>query len=308
MNKIKGELKEIIVGRKTSLIDNAIFKISGGRSSGWKIGNQIRSFLYGSKKKISKEPIIILGGYPRSGTSLMQLILGQHPDVISPQQEIHLFQDIKERKMLKEELSLSKKERNELKEEKDLIKIIEEILEIYKKRNNAKIVLLKQPKHIFLAKEILKYFPHAKFINMIRDGRDATMSQRKYCLYPGVKEWPFDWCCRQWVTCVRIAEKFSKDKRFLTIKYEDLVNNPKEELRKILKFSGLKKVQLDSLLEFNKNINKNRYKTHPGLRKKIYNKAVGKGLKKMNRKDKETFKKIAGKDLIKLGYVKDNNW
>jgi hypothetical protein len=35
---------------------------------------------------------------------------------------------------------------------------------------------------------------------------------------------------------------------------------------------------------------------------------VNKWLDKMLEKDKQIFKKIAGKELIKLGYEKNNNW
>jgi hypothetical protein len=91
--KIKSISKKLLIGRNSQLIDKIIFYFSNKNYSGWLLGNQIRSLIYGKKKSVCNEPLILIGGFPRSGTTLLRAILEQSKDIASPETEIHLLQE-----------------------------------------------------------------------------------------------------------------------------------------------------------------------------------------------------------------------
>lgn len=308
-NFLKEKTKWLLIGRDFSLIDKLVYWFSDKKNSGWVVGNKIRARLYGKIKGKSKLPLIIIGGYPRSGTTLLEVLMEQHPKIANPKREVNIFEDIKTKEILKEGFEFEVHEISGFKKfKKNTVEYSDKILRYYLKKKKAKKILLKQPKHIFLIEEIFKHFPDSKFIHIVRDGRDATMSQRYYLLPKGKKEWPYDWCCRQWVVCINKGEKFRKNEGYIEIKYENLLKEPYKVMKKIFEFLDLNPVPKKRLLNFYKNIKNERYPTHPNLRSPINKNIKGKGLKKMSSEDKKIFKKIAGRTLIELGYEKNNNW
>ena len=310
--KLNKPLKKILIGRDIQLIDKLVFAITNGNSSGWVIGNKLRNLAYGKKRAISKEPFIFIGGFPRSGTTLLQNFLDQYKEIITTEIEVNVLQDIKSEKTLKERTKKGKREKGfmfndkeirELDLGEDIIEDAEKIAEKAKDKYRGKRVLLKQPKHVFFLKDIFKHFTNSKFIHVIRDGRDATMSQRYYCLQENQKEHPYEWCCRQWVTAIKRGRKFRENPRYIEVYYENLIKNPEKELQRILDFLGLEK---KAQIKYTKKNGKN-FPNHPNVGKPLDKSVIGKGKRKMTKKDKKIFNKIARKELIKLGYVKDNN-
>lgn len=308
-NEIVKVSKKLIIGREFQGFDKLIFNLSNKKSSGWIIGNKLRSFFYGKKGKISDENLILIGCFPRSGSTLLSNLLKEHSKIIAGEREINIFQDIKNKRKMKSAFDLNKREIGNIEGKSNgLVDFSEKILGIVKEKKEGEIILLKQPKHLIFIREIFKYYPNAKFIHIVRDGRDATMSQRYYLLPPGKKEWPYEWCCRQWATFIERAIKFRKDPRYLEIYYENLVKNPFEVLGKITKFLDLESIPLRKIKKAHKNFKIKKTPTHKNVAKPISKKNVNKWLNKMTSKDKKIFKKIAGEELIKLGYAKDNNW
>ncbi|MEJ2267939.1 MAG: sulfotransferase, partial [Nanoarchaeota archaeon] len=116
--KLKEKIKEILVyfliGRDFQLIDKLLFKFSNGTYSGWVLGNKLRAFDYGKSKYMSKEPFVFIGGFPRSGTTLLRAILEQHPDIAGPGIEVFPFQELHDKWRLKEGFEISEKEMKEL--------------------------------------------------------------------------------------------------------------------------------------------------------------------------------------------------
>jgi len=130
----------------------------------------------------------------------------------------------------------------------------------------------KQKKSIFLHKYtgwsrigfFSKIFPEAKFIHIIRDGRAVANSWLQmpwWGGYRGPENWPWgrlpDKYADEWkqsghsfVTLSAISWKILMDSyelsiqenetsKFLQLRYEDFVDNPRSTLEKILSFSGL---------------------------------------------------------------------
>jgi hypothetical protein len=299
--------KRIFIGRYFSLIDHLIYSLSGGKNSGWVFGNKIRSGLYGKVKGECRLPLIFIGCFPRSGSTLLRALLQYHPKIAAGQTEINVFQDIKtaSRKELMnvpDAFDTSEEELEFIKGKRNLIEIADYILGNFKDRNQADYVLLKQPKHLFFIDKIFKHFPNGKFIHIIRDGRDSTMSQRYYMLPEGRTEWPYDWVCRQWNVFINRGKTYRGNENYLEVKYEELVQKPFDTLEKIFKFLGLESVSENILEEYYKDFDVSKRQDHFEVSQPLTNKNINKWIDKMTDKDKKIFNKIAGKNFIELGY------
>ncbi len=301
---IKSVIAFFIIGREEfPYLDKLIFRLSKGMSSGWVLANKIRAFFYGRKKSVSHEPLIFIGGFPRSGTSLLRAVLEQHKDIASPGIEIFPFEELHDKWRLKKGFKLTDKEIKRLEKYKhDLILYTDKVSKLFKKKQKAKKVMFKHPKYVMFIKDTFKYFPNSKIIHIMRDGKNATMSQRFWLLPPWRKEWNYAWCCRQWIMYLNRGKEFKDDKRYLEIKYEDLIENPKKTTDKIFKFMDLKPLTKKKLENFYKRKNVDKHKDHPGLSKPLDKKRTTKWLSKMSEKDKKTFEKIAGKMYKEKGY------
>ena len=85
---------------------------------------------------------------------------------------------------------------------------------------------------------LFKLFPNAYLVILIRDGRSVIES--------GVKTfgWDYETATRRWVNAAQTISKFEQtnqqnSKSYLIVRYEDLVNNLKDELTKIFTFLSL---------------------------------------------------------------------
>ena len=225
------------------------------------------------------EKVLFVVGNSRSGTTMMGRILGNHPDVFTFG-ELHFFGQLWS-PSFSSELNMSEAE--------ELVsKLFSVQREGYRKHGNSKSFLedarkfcetlsnfplaptelfsaflcyeasLKDktipcdqtPRNVFYIDEILKFYPQAKIINMIRDPRDVLLSQKrkwKRRFLGGtdlpIKESFRDWInyhpitiSRIWHTAVSAADRFSNNDNVLSIYFEQLLANPETTVEKICKF------------------------------------------------------------------------
>jgi hypothetical protein len=161
----------------------------------------------------------------------------------------------------------------------------------------------------------LKLFPNHKLIILIRDGRDTVESF--------MRTWPkssFKVISKTWANHARLILNFIKDnnekstKSFLVVKYEDLIydlRNIFEDLSKFLDINP-KSIKIDQL----ENINLIGSSTNRGIKKDVnwdeikkppHFNPIGRW-KSWSPRNKKIFKKVAGKELIELGYESENSW
>jgi len=114
---------------------------------------------------------VFIVGSPRSGTTIMGEILDKHPQ-ISQWYEPYFVWDRFFRMAPHDERSA----------EDATIRVKEQIFRDFKKyRKNKKCMVLidKSPRNSLKIPFILKIFPNARFIHLLRDGRDVTLSINK---------------------------------------------------------------------------------------------------------------------------------
>ncbi len=119
-------------------------------------------------------------------------------------------------------------------------------------KNKKSIPCDQTPRNVFYIDEILRLYPEAKIINMIRDPRDVLLSQKrkwKRRFLGGtdmpIKEMLRDWgnyhpitISRIWNAAVITAGRFTNSERVLSIYFEKLLAAPEETVRQICDFVG----------------------------------------------------------------------
>jgi hypothetical protein len=265
------------------------------------------------------QPAIIIGGCGRSGTTLLRVILDSHFNLAcGPESglftptpidiaEISYRFDIPLGKTV--EIFNNCKVRGEF---------IQEYLSYYARANNKKRWVEKSPKNITQLDYIFSVFPRAKFIHMLRDGRDVSCSLRFHPRFKTVNGTiqktnivnPFINGVKRWFYDINSSRSYWSDPRLLAVKYEDLVASPLTTLQKVMTF--IHEPWDSNLLthEKFKSPSRSDYKNlqNPETQKPLYKNALNRWQREMSEPEKDLFKAIAGDLLVELGYSHDQKW
>jgi len=119
----------------------------------------------------SSSSFVFIVGSPRSGTTLLQNLLNHHPQIAEWYEPYYLWEKFfpVPESDIWDNNYLTKKNINRISTEFNL----------YRKKTKRPIIVDKTPTNSFNIDIISKIFPEAKFIHIIRDGRDATLSIQK---------------------------------------------------------------------------------------------------------------------------------
>ena len=233
------------------------------------------------QRVFDRDPVII-GGCGRSGTTLLLSILSAHPSVYAIPKELSVFNYWEEKDGRRVPLRLDRLNR-----------------EILRRGipQEAHRWSEKTPRNVRHIPEIMDYFGgKAKFIHIIRDGRDVVLSQ-----HPDKKdEWWVD--PQRWVRDVRAGLEHADDSNVLTIFYENLVKDYETTIRQVCSF--LEEPFTETLLQWHKHSTvRSSNAWHSGVRQ-LSDRSVEKWRLAENKLRVEEFKKNteAMKLLGELGY------
>lgn len=112
--------------------------------------------------------IAFLIGSPRSGTTILENILNCHEHIAELYEPYYLWENF---------FNAGKSDvwdKNDLND--DAINRIRKEFKIFARKSHKPIVLDKSPAHAYNIPVILTVFPEAKWIHIVRDGRDVTLS------------------------------------------------------------------------------------------------------------------------------------
>lgn len=198
--------------------------------------------------------IVFIVGAGRSGTTWLHMMLGAHP-AIATGQESQIFQNYlrKIREQWQRELDYPETEElrkhgitSYIDEDKltELMKhfaigVFENILAA---KSGASVFLEKSPNNSFNIDLIFSCFPGARFIHVIRDGRDVVTSA-----LAAKESWGWQWAptnaadaAAEWRQAVTESSRLKDlSGRYLEVRYEDLLSNGSDELARVFEFLGL---------------------------------------------------------------------
>ena len=190
---------------------------------------------------------VFVGGAPRSGTTLLQNMLDSHGQIVGGPEFLHLPEIARLRGSM--EASIRKgwiTDFCSLEEmERALAGMIAELLLPLADRSGARLVSEKTPSNVLVFEELLRLFPGARFIHVVRDPRAVVASMLEVgrkARQRGVRLQPFTRDVRAAVRHVKEcygagcrAQELAPD-RVLTVVYERLVATPAAETRRICRF------------------------------------------------------------------------
>jgi hypothetical protein len=272
-------------------------------------------------------PFFIVG-CPRSGTTLLQIILDAHPHIAIPP-ESYLFErfgyffngygDLRDPKCLRQlvqdllrderirlwKLEVSVEDFCEALCERTVRGVLSLLFSFYTRKNGKIRWGEKTPGHVFHLDQIRSIFPEAKFIHLVRDGRDVAESLSR--VYFGKKSiWANAQRWRQAVLAFHAFQERVPCTSTIEVFYEQLVEKPREEVAKILTFlqadagAAPHELELTRLQETYTTT----YSFHESLTKPISQAKVGVFDKAFSGREIALFESVAGETLELYGYAR----
>lgn len=193
-------------------------------------------------------PFIV--GVGRSGTTLLRLMLDAHPDLSIPP-ETHFVPQLLQEKMesrddfVKFMTGVATWRDFELNEEEPRLCLeglrpfsisggVREFYRLYARRFQKKYFGDKTPLYLSSMTLIAQAFPEARFIHLIRDGRDVAMSYRGLWFGPGEDA---SSAARFWMERINVGRQQACSlKYYHEVRYEELIKDASSVLKKICAF------------------------------------------------------------------------
>jgi tetratricopeptide (TPR) repeat protein len=229
--------------------------------------------------------VALLGGHPRSGTTLFEQILDSHPDIISAE-ETETFHDYAYIPLLQGSLAnaylpppLQSATPPLLRQSRD--NYFNAMEQMFGEPIGHRLLIDKNPSLTFMLPAYVRIFPEAKYLMALRDPRDVCLS----CfMQPFV---PVGQVSSAYLTMAATVNEYAAlmntwrriepmlSGRYLEVRYENLVNDLESESRRALNFLGAAWEPV--VLQFNEHArNKTvRSPTYADVIKPIYKTSVG---------------------------------
>jgi hypothetical protein len=333
------------------------------------IDRRFQNYLFFRSKRLDKKDLckrleiaksnvrgfFFISGAPKSGTSWLRMMLNHHPQIaavqeahfFAPQSDVHTW--------FCEEKFRAWTERRTVKGGSHMLNGInkDELIKYFKKSMIEAILLAQWKPHVRIigdkspltycekAKELKHLFPNAKFINLIRDGRDVAVSmhfhwlrEKNFSYYQNdefgenarnhfvegknskielFNDCSLNFACNAWNDSINGGREAKTifGENFYQLKYEDLLYNPLaiKYLFKFLNVSSNRFIskyctEKTSFKRLSKGRKRGEEDPNSFFRKGI----SGDWKKHFNSNYKDKYKSASGELLIELGYEKDSNW
>jgi hypothetical protein len=194
--------------------------------------------------------LILVGGAPRSGTTLLQNMLDSHPDVVGAPEFLHLPDIIRLRAALHESIEAGRIDSVCSREHVDeLVRdMILGFLLPLADRLKRTYLSEKTPENVLVFSELASLFPECRLLHIVRDPRAIVASMLQVAERSRAKGLRPPW----YTASVAAATSHSKacmwsgfraarlvPDRICTIVYEQLVARPAEETQRICEFLGI---------------------------------------------------------------------
>jgi Sulfotransferase family len=270
-------------------------------------------------------PYVLIVGCPRSGTTLLQRIVNAHPQIAIMPESHWIYQFFEKRRGLTPEGLVTPELISHLLDQPQFAGLqigreelegligngrpvfyasfIKNLFDLYGRARGKARVGNKTPGFVRRIPIVHSLWPTARFVHLVRDGRDMYLSTMHRPLKnpkPGVfdtwEEDPVSTAALWWELNVRLGRQAGSwlgPELYYEIRYESLVHHPAQECAALCAFLGLP--YDDSMLHFNE-----------GQRKPDAARPITAGLRdwqsQMPPHDVEQFEAFAGKLLDELGY------
>ena len=282
---------------------------------------------------MSQNPYVFIVGAPRSGTTLLQRMVDAHPNIAIPHESHWIPRWYEERTGLTPEgfvtpelissllkyakfgrLGLSREELEALIKSGEPVSystFVSGVFDLHGKVQGKPLVGDKTPSYARRIRTLHTLWPQARFVHLIRDGRDVCLSYvawEKFKKRASLATWnedPVTTTALWWECHVQLAQEAGRrldQNLYYEMRYESLVTSPAEECKSLCTFLGVP--YHNAMIRFHEG----RTKTKPGLSAKRAWLPITPGLRnwrsQMPAEDIVRFEATSGNLLDALGYAR----
>lgn len=264
-------------------------------------------------RHVSPASPVILGGCQRSGTTLLRVMLDSHPRIACGLETSLLAGSFLPDK-LSVRFDMSVKEIWDLhRTAADHAHFVELFLGRYAANRGKVRWADKTPQNIRHIGWIFAHFPRAKFVHILRDGRDVACSIRTHPRFrvvngekvaTGIRR-PLRPCIESWLRYTTEGMKWRGHPNYFEVRYESLVDDPEATLRKICEFLGeaFDVAMLQFYAEQGESRNVQHFINNEAAMRPISRSAVGRWREELSATELELIYKVGGPRLEALGYA-----
>ncbi len=280
-------------------------------------------------------PCVFVVGCPRSGTTLLRRIVSAHPEIVITPEAHWIPLWFKKRRGLTRDglvtpglipalLAHGKFAFFQLAFE-DLRPLVKDghpvsyaafvtgIFDLYGKAHGKKLVGNKTPDSARQMDILHALWPQARFVHLIRDGRDVALSlmnwskiqAKKPGTFPTWKDDPVTTSALWWELNVRRGQEAGRQlgpQLYREFRYESLLAQPERECGELCEFLGL--AYDESMLNYHEAYAKNRPRAEAGHDREPLTPGLRNWKTQMSAEDVERFEAAAGALLDELGYLR----
>jgi hypothetical protein len=261
---------------------------------------------------------VVVLGVSRSGTTLLKAMLDAHSQLAIPSESYFLPQlwdrhgERPDRDAFVEDLTRLERVREwgvdpedvraRLTERPRFAEAVQSIYQLYAESRRKPRFGDKTPLYMQHLDVLERAFPDARYVHIVRDGRDAALSmiamKRKPRFNLSRPRGLGDFAAA-WRREVRAAQRFGGTHPYLELRYEDLVAEPESRLREVCAFLGLE--YEPGMLEYHRREDPLLYADHPRLAEPPV-RDTRSWRQELRLSDAALFEAIAGDLLAELGY------
>jgi hypothetical protein len=157
----------------------------------------------------------------------------------------------------------------------------------------------KTPNYALDLRLLAGLFPEARFIHLVRDGRNVAMSLLDVPWWPNtLTEAAQVWS--HWTRAARAAGRDLGPERYLEIRYEELVDDPQGDLERIAAFAGL--TYRPEMLRYPERSNGNGTPAYHRNAERPPTNGLRNWAIDMSKDDLALFEALAGEQMVAMGY------
>ena len=272
------------------------------------------------KKTLQGEPFrpVFIGGAGRSGTTLLRTMLASHPAMVGGN-EFKLLPQVAE---LWRAFSALPEVMGQYQLSEDYLnthfaQFAEGLFRPYLKQSGDLRLVEKTPHNILAADFLTGVFPQAQLIHMVRDGRDVACSLVNMDWYgpDGKKVWytaSIEAAASYWRQVVEngMAAAQHSAGQIKTLRYESLLKRPSEGMAGVLEW--LDEPWHDSVVDRSRRAalvaGEVKESSSQQVTAALNTRTVGRWHRDMTADERRAFHRVAGGLLLKLGYIKGDDW
>lgn len=275
---------------------NLLFSLLGARWR-WRVLEMLQP------RFISNAPIIVIGGCGSSGTTLLRRMLDRHPAIQCGAESTVLLDRLTSVDELAARFGLDAAALDRWQRTTNSqAEFVERFRAACLARSGKRIWADKTPENIRRFDFVLRHFPNARFVHVIRDGRDVANSLRRQPwmkLRDRMSPQGVAHCAAYWAERVAAGCRMRGHSRYVEIRYEELVHRPEPTLRGLLDFLCLG--WSDRLLRADAGAGE-------PASGPIFGSSIGRWRRDLAPTEVEALKRTCGPLLRELGYESDPSW